>query len=66
MWQEGIPLLQQASEWDEETAPPFLSALNELKLQMLNDLEQDERPANSPQINQDLYHRFGRNEFVVC
>ena len=67
VWQEGIPLLQQASEWDEETAPPFLSALNELKLQMLNDLEQDERPANSPQINQDVELLMGEIlEYLVC
>ena len=67
VWQESIPLLQQASEWDEETAPPFLSALNELKMQMLNDLEQDERPANSPQINQDVELLMGEIlEYLVC
>ncbi len=46
--------LRQASDWDEERAPPFMDVLQKLQTELLDKLLPDERPANAPVVNADV------------
>lgn len=47
-------LLGRAADWDKDTPPEFLSALQSLKESFIDRLMPDKRPANTPLINADV------------